>query len=388
MADDVGKMPTSTRDVGKMPTSTGDVGKVLSGTELWDRVLADLRGQMTFATFQSVFGGSQAGFFDGEALDVALVSKSACEWATERLRAVVERAVVSVVGSPVAVWFSTAKDAKGNEKRERGNGEGSGQDAHTNTEVRDNRRVGWYRVDNVVLDDYLPFMGIRAFAVYSLYCRMSGRDGLSWPGYAYVCKILGIGRATLSKCNQVLECLGLIEIERGDRTRSNRYYLLEPEVLTLEVVSKIRERAERFGLDVLVGALDVALTGLDEVVPTENHGSSPPEPGWFPTGTRVVPTENQGSSPPEPEQDISNKTQEQDKGTRGPDSVCSGESSSDNELADWLVELGIARSAALKLILAHERGRIVAWYEYILEQDSIKRPAAFLVHKLKDGGWP
>ena len=349
-----------------------------SGVELWDRVLADLRGQMTYATFQSVFGGSRAGFFDGEALDVALVSKSACEWATERLRAVVDRAVVSVAGSPVAVRFSTTNGAKGTPSL----GPPLEGGESVDTEVRDNRRVGWYRVDNVVLDDYLPFMGIRAFAVYSLYCRMSGRDGLSWPGYAYVCKTLGIGRTTVSKCNAVLECLGLIEIDRGNQERSNRYYLLEPEVLTFEVISKIRARAEAAGLDMLVGALEVVLSG--------DYPS--PEPGLpqSPTGTTPVPSGDYPSPQPGLEQDISNKTQQQGEGTSPP--LGGGEDSSvcpsDNELADWLVELGIARSAALKLILAHERGRIVAWVEYILEQDSIKRPAAFLVHKLKDGGWP
>jgi len=69
-------------------------------------------------------------------------------------------------------------------------------------------------------------------------------------------------------------------------------------------------------------------------------------------------------------------------------SVCSREIESDNDLADWLGELGIARDVALKLILEHERQRIVAWVEYTMGQESIRSPAGFLVAKLKGGGWP
>ena len=385
-----------------MPTSTvnGLAGSPCNGSELWDRVLDHLKGQMTLATFRSVFGGSRAGFFDGETLDVALVSKSACEWARERLRAVVERAVGDVAGSPVEVRFSAAKGAKGSEGREMGE---SGQDAHQHAEaeVRDQRRVRWYRVDNVVLDDYLPFMGVRAFAVYSLYCRMSGRDGLSWPGYGYVCSTLKIGRTTLARCNAVLEALGLIEIERGNQERSNRYYLLEPELLTFDVVSRIRERAEVMGLDSLVDALDLVLSGD---YPSPQWGLPQSSTGTTPVLTGDYPSPQRGL-----EQDIVNKTQEQDTRTsnhegreRTRKGAKSGSSSagedtagpsnavemSDNDLADWLVELGMGRSLALKLILAHEQPRVVAWVEYIVEQDTIKNPIGFLRAKLKGGGWP
>ena len=43
---------------------------------------------------------------------------------------------------------------------------------------------------------------------------------------------------------------------------------------------------------------------------------------------------------------------------------------------------------ALKLILQHERKLIVAWVEYIVDQDTIKNPVGFLRAKLKGGGWP
>jgi len=249
---------------------------VLSAVKLWDQVLDHLKGQMTLATFKSTFGGSRAGFFDGETLDVSLVSQSACEWARERLGVVVARSVGDIAGSPVMVRFSTTNGAS----------VASGplavgdDEVSSPAEVRDQRRVGWYRVDNVVLDDYLPLMGVRAFAVYSLYCRMSGRDGRSWPGYSYVCKTLGIGRTTLAQCNLVLEALGLIEIERGNRERSNRYYLLEPELLTEMVLQKVLTRAEVGGLSTLAGAVEVVLSG--------DYPS--PEPGLpqSPTGTTLV----------------------------------------------------------------------------------------------------
>jgi len=190
-----------------------------SGSELWQQILADLRGQMTLATFNSVFAGSQAGFFDGDSLDVSLVSQKACEWANGRLMSVLGRAVAAVVEQPVTVRFSVAP--RGGVKTSEFSQ--VSEVSEVSPEVSDRRRVRWYRIDNVVLDDYLPLMGVRAFAVYSLYCRMSGRDGLSWPGYSYVCKTLRIGRATLTKANRLLEVLGLIEIEQGNSKRSNRY---------------------------------------------------------------------------------------------------------------------------------------------------------------------
>ena len=350
---------------------------------IWESVLEHLKNQMSLATFRSVFGGSQAGFYDGEVLEVALSSKNAVAWAEGRLRGVVERTVGDVLRRPVGVRFSVRAGVNGTGATGTGpQEEGRMPCAPTgDLDVSDRRRVRWYRVDNVVLDDYLPLMGVKAFAVYSLYCRMSGRDGLSWPGYSYICRMLGVGRGTVSKCNAVLEVLGLIEIERGNTQRSNRYYLLEPEVLTETVLGTMLTRAEAAGIAALIVGLEVVLNG--------NYPGSGSEPPQFSTGTTLVPSENYPSSERELEQDISNKTQEQNTGTSDPPpETVETVFESDLAVSTWLEELGVAKAVAAKLVVTLPRRRIVAWGEYACGQVSLKDPAAFIVKRLRGDRWP
>ena len=153
-------------------------------------------------------------------------------------------------------------------------------------------------------------MGLKAYAVYSLYCRMARQgDGQAWPGFEYICKALQIGRSTLVECNRTLEALGLIEVERGrPGTEQPLFSAGGGQALSTERLQESIKRARALRLHRLVEALGVVLA--------EDQGSPEQGPTQSPAGTEVVPVEDQGSPGRGLEQDPTNKTQEQHPGTR------------------------------------------------------------------------
>lgn len=79
---------------------------LLSASELWKGALSELRVQMTKSTFDSWLVGTTA-VWDGEALVIHCRSVQAINWLDARLRALVERSVESVAGTPYPVRFVT-----------------------------------------------------------------------------------------------------------------------------------------------------------------------------------------------------------------------------------------------------------------------------------------
>ena len=241
----------------------------------WDEVLASVRGQMTAAMYQQVFACCRPLKFSGDELEIGFPNEVARAWAEQRLALIVQRSVREVYGPAVKVRF-VLDVARENERSEVAEHSGAANGAATQVE---DRRQRFYIIDNIVLDAYLPLMGLKAYAVYSLYSRMA-REDLAWPGFDYICKALHIGRSTLAECNRTLEALGLIEVARGDSERSNRYYLLQVQPLGPERVQECRQRAHDLGLSKLAEALGVVLNG------------DYPSPEWGPpqssTGTTPV----------------------------------------------------------------------------------------------------
>ncbi len=330
----------------------------------WDEVLASVRMQMTAAMYETVFAHCRVLRFSGDELEIGFANEHSRAWAEQRLAGIVQRSVCEVYGRAVTVRF-VLDAVRISERSEVAEHSGAANGAATQVE---DRRQRFYIIDNIVLDAYLPLMGLKAYAVYSLYSRMA-REDLAWPGFDYICKALHIGRSTLSECNRTLEALGLIEVARGDSERSNRYYLLQVQSLGPERVQECRQRAHDLGLSKLAEALGVVLNG--------DH----PSPEWGPpqssTGTTPVPNGDYPSPERGLEQNTLNKTQEQNTGTRA--------ELTDSELADLLVSLGMARVVALKLILQYDRRAILQCAEYARGQPGLKNPAGFVVKRIRDG---
>src|SRR5829696_8934298 len=94
--------------------------------------------------------------------------------------------------------------------------------------VRDRRRASWFSVDNEVLDDFGPLIGLHGFAVYCALSRHAyAGDEEANVSLTTLCTHLKMGRAKLLETLGELRDVGLIAIERGDRKTTNTYTLLE-----------------------------------------------------------------------------------------------------------------------------------------------------------------
>ena len=87
-------------------------------------------------------------------------------------------------------------------------------------------------MQDAIIDDYAPLLGVDGFAVYSSLCLMSNRDQYCWPSLARLARHWGKGKSTVSRAVSLMTALGLIHVKhtaRGDGgTGNNVYYLLEP----------------------------------------------------------------------------------------------------------------------------------------------------------------
>lgn len=82
---------------------------VAAAGELWDGVLAELRGAMDPATFNAWLKGSRVVRAEGRRWTVAVRSQTAADWLAHRLRPAVERVVSRLAGEAVEVGFEVSK---------------------------------------------------------------------------------------------------------------------------------------------------------------------------------------------------------------------------------------------------------------------------------------
>jgi GntR family transcriptional regulator len=96
-------------------------------------------------------------------------------------------------------------------------------------QVRDVRRPGHFWADNELADDYLPGIGLHAFAVYMLLCRYADASGRCFPAIPTLAKQLGISKPTVLKAIATLKTAKLVAVEPravNGKTTTNEYQLL------------------------------------------------------------------------------------------------------------------------------------------------------------------
>src|SRR5215211_2273591 len=83
--------------------------------------------------------------------------------------------------------------------------------------VRDRRRASWFSVDNEVLDDFGPLIGLHGFAVYCALSRHAyAGDEEANVSLTNLCTHLKTGRAKLPENPGELRDVGLISKDPGD----------------------------------------------------------------------------------------------------------------------------------------------------------------------------
>lgn len=111
------------------------------------------------------------------------------------------------------------------------------------SELRDSRPRGWFHIDNVVVDAYLPIIGHTPFALYSYLVRRAAGSRVTWPSYTMIQDALGIGRGQVAHAVKTLVAHGLVRIEKGKRS-ANIYHIegvtgSDPELVPIQNQSRI-----------------------------------------------------------------------------------------------------------------------------------------------------
>ena len=99
--------------------------------------------------------------------------------------------------------------------------------AERKAHIRDRRKPGWFRVDDELIEDFGPTIGVHGIAVYAALCKHANGNEECHPGLRRLCEKLKIGRKKLLDTLALLEHVGLISIEPGDRKTVNVYTLLD-----------------------------------------------------------------------------------------------------------------------------------------------------------------
>lgn len=98
-------------------------------------------------------------------------------------------------------------------------------------DVRDERRRGWFWIDNALFDDYAPRIGPAGVMVYAALARRVDRERQCFPSIGVLADTCGLGRSTIKRALGRLAEAGLIRIEhrtRDDEGYASNLYVLVP----------------------------------------------------------------------------------------------------------------------------------------------------------------
>lgn len=95
-------------------------------------------------------------------------------------------------------------------------------------QVVDMRKPKWFEVDNVIVDTYLPKVGVYAFAVYCALARHADDGEITIP-HKSIAALLLCSTKTVVRSIEELTAAGLLSLVSGKGAGTpNTYYILEP----------------------------------------------------------------------------------------------------------------------------------------------------------------
>ena len=146
-----------------------------------------------------------------------------------------------------------------------------------NIRLRDNRKPGWFWIDNGLLDQHGAAIGPHGIAVYAALARFSDSNGECFPSTATIARVTGLSRATVSTTLAELcdEKRQIVSVTR-ERGRVNVYRLLPLPQIATQPVNVV---------DRLPSDLSTTLTG---VVNDVDRGCQRGRQGLSTTLTKVV----------------------------------------------------------------------------------------------------
>jgi hypothetical protein len=167
-------------------------------------------------------------------------------------------------------------------------------------------RMGQVRVPNFVYDIWLPILGAKGVAVYSVYCRLERESVVKAITQADIARACRIGTNTLAAVNDQLEECGFIKITRPEGHKRLMHWTVEIEVcdaptdVSAEIMAKyahpqgyealstwlvapeipdsISENSDQHLDEIPNGMSNVASLGLHPLEVEKEHGADAPTP--------------------------------------------------------------------------------------------------------------
>jgi predicted DNA-binding transcriptional regulator len=93
--------------------------------------------------------------------------------------------------------------------------------------IADDRRPGWFWMDNSILKSYGRKLKPVNFMIYATLVMYANRARTAWPSYAKMVELTGLSRRSVINAINELENLGLIRRIQSD-TRGNIYAINDP----------------------------------------------------------------------------------------------------------------------------------------------------------------
>lgn len=92
-------------------------------------------------------------------------------------------------------------------------------------EIKDQRKKGWFWIENELIDNYLSEIGVEGLAIYSVLCKYADSSNIALPKQELICKKTGLSEPTVRKFLKILQDYNLITVKRI--WKRNRYTVLD-----------------------------------------------------------------------------------------------------------------------------------------------------------------
>lgn len=118
-------------------------------------------------------------------------------------------------------------------------------------EIRDNRKPGWYWVDNRLVQRDGKMLGVAAIAVYNVLASYANNDTQeAFPSIKRIAKLLGISATTVRESIEALSANGWLVVTKrkspdGKQFLSNVYTLVTPPETAAVIAPEKRKRSKK-----------------------------------------------------------------------------------------------------------------------------------------------
>jgi hypothetical protein len=202
--------------------------------DLWQRVLPELKLQMTQATFDTWLANTTAKY-SNDTLTITVHSAFAKDWLDNRLHAIIQRTATRVAGHPIQIIFTVIEPKQHPPAKHAPQNPDIPPNCQFGIEIVnfDPTTKGWVMTANYAWQFWQPLLGAVPFNLWNTLRSFpaayhhNGDDAFQWPTIQTLADICAngnrhkiLGRATRQGRGPIIGVLEVLETQRIVRTRT------------------------------------------------------------------------------------------------------------------------------------------------------------------------